>query len=121
MEKKYQGIVKDQLGSLDTRKTRTYETYKEAHDAAEKLCKRTMGDRGTIEVEETAGHWWNGDQELIRKDGEVYALNGWNGESYTDSWKCSGEYHAEASPESYDITPIYDDAGDIVNYEISRN
>ena len=49
---KYRGLVVDDLKTLDTRKTKLYLTYKEAHDAAEKLCKRTMGDRGTIEVDE---------------------------------------------------------------------
>jgi len=47
---KYIGIVKDRLQTLETRKTRKYNTYKEAHDAAEKLCRRTMGERGTIDV-----------------------------------------------------------------------
>jgi hypothetical protein len=49
---KFIGIVRDQLHTMEDRKTKPYATYKEAHDAAEKLCKRTMGDRGTIEVEE---------------------------------------------------------------------
>lgn len=48
---KYQGLVKDQMRELTTKRTRLYKTYKEAHDAAEKLCKRTLGERGTIEVE----------------------------------------------------------------------
>jgi len=47
---KYQGIVRDQLKTMDDRRTRLYDTYKAAHDAAEKLCKRTMGDRGAIDV-----------------------------------------------------------------------
>ena len=46
----YVGIVKDRLQTLKTRKTKKYNTYKEAHDAAERLCKRTMGERGTIDV-----------------------------------------------------------------------
>ncbi|GFN32562.1 hypothetical protein PCURB6_28220 [Paenibacillus curdlanolyticus] len=46
----YQGLVIDQLKSLETRKTRLYTTYQEAHKAAEKLCKRTYGDRGGIDV-----------------------------------------------------------------------
>lgn len=45
----YKGIVKDQLGTME-RETKLYLTYKDAHDAAEKLCKRTMGDRGIIDV-----------------------------------------------------------------------
>jgi hypothetical protein len=48
---KYRGVVKDQLKTLETRYTKWYSTYKEAHNAAEKLCKRTMGDRGTLDVE----------------------------------------------------------------------
>lgn len=52
MERKYIGIVKDQLRYLGTYKTKYYSTYKEAHDAAEKLCKKTLGERGSIDVEE---------------------------------------------------------------------
>lgn len=46
----FKGIVKDQLGTMEDRTTKTYSTYFEAHQAAEKLCKKTMGDRGTIVV-----------------------------------------------------------------------
>ncbi len=54
MQKKkgYRGIVKDKLGSMETRLTKVYDTYKDAHEAAEKLCKQTMGDRGEIDVKE---------------------------------------------------------------------
>ena len=48
----YRGIVYDRLKSLPQRKTKKYNTYQEAHDAAEKLCARTMQGRGEIEVEE---------------------------------------------------------------------
>lgn len=47
---KFIGVVKDCLKTMEPRKTNSYDTYKEAHDAAERLCKRTMGDRGTIDV-----------------------------------------------------------------------
>lgn len=47
----YRGIVKDDMKALDDRKTKWYSTYAEAHSAAEKLCKRTYGDRGSIDVE----------------------------------------------------------------------
>lgn len=57
MKTMYRGIVKDQLKTLETYKTGEYSTYKEAHDAAEALCKRTYGDRGTIDVEEVLGRW----------------------------------------------------------------
>lgn len=46
----YKGIVKDQMGSLPDRKTKNYSTYRDAHEAAEKLCKQTYGERGTIDV-----------------------------------------------------------------------
>lgn len=49
---KYIGVVKDCLQTMETRKTKWYDTYKEAHDAAESLCELTMGDRGTIAVEQ---------------------------------------------------------------------
>jgi hypothetical protein len=49
--KNRRGHVIDRLGSLPTRKTRWYTTEKEAHDAAEKLCKRTYRERGHIIVE----------------------------------------------------------------------
>ena len=48
---KYQGHVIDRLGTLDARKTKLYDSYYEAHKAAEKLCERTMGERGEINVE----------------------------------------------------------------------
>jgi hypothetical protein len=48
------GIIKDELKSLPDRKTKPYDTYKEAHDAAEALCKRTYGDRGSIDVKEVS-------------------------------------------------------------------
>lgn len=49
----YRGVVVDSLKTLPPRWTKNYDTYKEAHDAAEKLCKRTYGDRGFIEVQES--------------------------------------------------------------------
>lgn len=48
---KYRGLVKDQLNTLETRETKLYDTFVEAHDAAEKLCKKTYGSRGVIDVE----------------------------------------------------------------------
>ena len=48
----FKGLVIDQLKTLDTRKTKSYSTYFDAHTAAEQLCRRTMGDRGQVEVEE---------------------------------------------------------------------
>ncbi len=50
---KYRGIVKDDLNSIEDRKTKWYDTYKEAHKAAEILCRKSMTDRGSIEVVES--------------------------------------------------------------------
>lgn len=48
---KYRGIVKDRLRALPDRRTRIYSTYELAHRAAERLCRETYGERGTIQVE----------------------------------------------------------------------
>lgn len=46
---KYRGEVKDRMTG-DVKKTFWKDTYQDAHNAAEKLCKRTLGSRGTIFV-----------------------------------------------------------------------
>lgn len=59
------------------------------------------------------GSWWSDrTTPLVEIDGSVYALYGWNGEEYTDCWKCTGEFHHDASEERYRIRPIY--AGDLI-------
>lgn len=66
-----------------------------------------------------AGKWWNGGQDQIEKDGKIYALYGWNGESYTDSWEVIDRTEAG---ERFDIKPIYEQVGaefEIVDYEIN--
>ena len=66
-----------------------------------------------------AGYWWNDKSiELVEIDGEVYALNGWNGEAYLSAWKCTGEHFMDASEEEYRITPIYNDELELVGYEV---
>ena len=47
---RYIGIVRDDLDTLPDHKTKTFKTYFEAHTAAEDLCKKTYGDRGSIDV-----------------------------------------------------------------------
>jgi len=48
---KYKGVARDRLGELKTRETRQYETYLEAHQAAERLCSKYFtGDRGEVDV-----------------------------------------------------------------------
>lgn len=46
----YRGIVKDELRTLEDKVTKPYQTYFDAHEAAEKLCKDTYGERGEIDV-----------------------------------------------------------------------
>lgn len=57
---KYRGLINDRLKTLETRETRLYDTYQEAHLAAENLCKHTMGDRGDVSVVEIM---WEGGKE----------------------------------------------------------
>ena len=69
------------------------------------------------------GRWWNDKEiELVEIDGKVYALNGWNGESYLKSWECTGEGLMDASEEEYSITPQYEevenDEFEIVGYTV---
>jgi len=71
------------------------------------------------------GNWWNDKSiELVDIEGDVYALNGWNGEKYMNAWKCTGEDYMDASEEEYIISPVYSDKEDefgvyeIVGYEV---
>lgn len=71
------------------------------------------------------GRWWNDKSiELVEIDNTVYALGGWNGESFNNCWVCTGEYYMDASEEEYSITPIYNDNKDnpeVIAYEVERN
>jgi len=55
------------------------------------------------------GHWLNNSEiELVELvNGNTYALNGWNGETYEECWKCLGEFLTESSDEKYRIRPVY--------------
>lgn len=69
------------------------------------------------------GTWWNdANIDLVEIDGCVYALYGWNGEKFTSCWKCTGEFHTEASGEEYSIRPVHKevskDEWEIVGYEV---
>ncbi|MFS0643732.1 hypothetical protein [Siminovitchia sp. 179-K 8D1 HS] len=70
---------------------------------------------------EKVGTWWaNREIELIKIDGKVYALDGWNGEKYLDCWECIGDEYMEVG-EQYIITPIievFDDEFKTVKYEV---
>ena len=59
---------------------------------------------------EYVGIWWNSnDIEMYRIGTEVFALNGWNGDKYTECWKCSGIGNMDASVQRYEITPVYEE------------
>lgn len=70
----------------------------------------------------TVGRWWaNKEIELIEIEGNIYALDRWNGEEYINCWKCEGEDHMEASEEKYIIRPIYKEIEgeyEIVDYKV---
>lgn len=54
------------------------------------------------------GKWWADKSiEMIEIDGIVYALNGWNGESYLNCWECTGDYLMDSSEKTYTLVPIY--------------
>lgn len=60
----------------------------------------------------SVGRWWNNDNiELVEVKGTVYALDGWNGESYCRCWKCTGERNMDAEG-SFTLTPAYEEAGE---------
>ena len=40
--------------------------------------------------------------------GEMYALNGWNGEKYLHCWKCIDEWTADPDNREYEIGVVYD-------------
>ena len=68
--------------------------------------------------------------EIVNIDGELYALNGWNGEKYLHCWKCADRWNADPSGEEYEIAPVYDwdsydeengefpDGSGIIGYEV---
>lgn len=67
------------------------------------------------------GTWWNDkNTEMYEIEDDVYALYGWNGETFTESWRCTGELNMDASEERYSITPQYDDGDEYGNYNIIR-
>lgn len=73
---------------------------------------------------EEYGTWWNSREiELIKKDGKIYALNGWNGEEYTDCWEVGGKYETEIIKEGIYARPIYEeidkDEYETIDYKIT--
>lgn len=88
------------------------------------------------------GYWergkWEPIIEMVEVDGGVYALYGWNGEEYTDCWKCVDEWTVDPEePGKFYAKPIcrfqaegieldsleegsdeWEDACEIVDYDI---
>lgn len=73
---------------------------------------------------EEIGTWWNDNNiPLVKINGTVYALHGWNGEKYNHCWICTGKFYMDSSSEEYEIRPIYSEANEdgdteIVGYEV---
>lgn len=66
---------------------------------------------------ERVGIWWNNnDIELVKIDGKIYALDGWNGEKFTHCWECIDELTAADPNAEYNIAPVYQE--DDEEYEI---
>lgn len=78
------------------------------------------------------GSWWaDNNIDVAEIDGELYALYGWNGEKWTECWKCAGEvvngiiFDAADDSRSYVVRPILapigdpeDDQWDYADFEI---
>lgn len=73
------------------------------------------------------GRWWNDNSiELIEINSEgVFALHGWNGERYTDSWKVDSSDMTMASEKEYTVIPEYEEVAqgefEIVRYFVEEN
>ena len=68
-------------------------------------------------------YWWTGDNiEIVEIEGKLYALYGWNGETYNHCWECADRYTVIDEKTEYTIRPIYEENADgdfdIVGYEI---
>lgn len=51
--------------------------------------------------------WWNDDGiEIVEISGNLYALSGWNGEIYANSWRCIDRYTEAGEPEVA-IRPVH--------------
>ncbi len=71
------------------------------------------------------GTWWKDNKiDLVKIQNDVFALHGWNGESYASCWKVTGEHLTIASKEKYDILPLSiqrsEDEFEIIGYEVKR-
>ena len=65
------------------------------------------------------GYWWNGrDLEIWKIGSKNVVLNGWNGEIYGACFEVDKELLNVISKEDFEVRPVYNQAFEIVNYEI---
>lgn len=68
-------------------------------------------------------YWWNDNSiKLVKINGKIYALYGWNGEKYLHCWECTDKFTVVNESIEYEIAPIYKENEDgefeIVDYEV---
>lgn len=82
---------------------------------------------GDFEKIEATDRFWNDrnrNLEMVKISGEWYLLDGWNGWTYTNCWKCTGRDGLHrADNDLYQLTPAQvgigepDEDGDYPQYE----
>lgn len=51
-------------------------------------------------------YWNNGDVPMVEIDERLFALHGWNGETWLKCWECLDKWTA-ASEKTFEIRPVY--------------
>ena len=70
------------------------------------------------------GNLWNDNSiEIMEKDGQMFALYGWNGEAWCDCWEVADERGIDQiGTATYIVTPVYaevaEDEFEIIDYEV---
>ena len=71
------------------------------------------------DVKMIIGTWWSDSNiELVKINGKIYALDGWNGEKYLHCWECIDRFTAADDNAEYEIRPIYDSSDEIIDFEV---
>lgn len=69
---------------------------------------------------EIVGYWNNnGTTPVVKIDGELYALHGYNGEKYLHCWKCLDCLTEAEDNIEYEIIPIWEYNSEFDLYEIT--
>ena len=66
---------------------------------------------------EVKNYWNNGDIPMVEIDGKVYALHGWNGETWLRCWECLDKW-TEASEKVFEIRPVHRFEAEEINLEM---